>query len=159
MTDVARSCQIAVLHLYIAVCTNCAGFTYVHDLTYPFTTQCVVTDGQTFRFLSYQLNTLRLWTDDGMQPSCNPLRNVVWASDPIPFYDRDTQTINDEALKVLLKCILLQPAVRHGVEMRPYLPDEEAPVKQTVFLNKKGDELLPYEKIGRWQYPRNAVYF
>ena len=140
------------------VCKNLAGFSYVNDLTYPFTTQCVVTDGQMFRFFTYQLNTLRLWIDDGNEPY-NPLRNIVWASEPMPLYDPDTQSVNDEMLKVLLKCVLMQPAVRHGVEMRPYLPDEEAPVQQTVHLNKKGEELLPYVKIGQFQYPRNAVYF
>ena len=131
----------------------------MHDLTYPFTTQCIVTDGQMLRFFSYQLNTLRLWIDDGVEPNNNPLRNIVWASDPMLLYNPDSQTVNDEVLKLLLKCVLLQPAVRTGVEMRPYLPDEEVPVEQTLFLNKIGDELLPYEKIGQFQYPRNAVYF
>jgi len=131
----------------------------LHDLTYPITTQCVVTDGHTFRFFCYQLNTLRLWVDDGTEPHCNPLRNVVWASEPMPLYNPDTQTLNEDVLKVLLCCVLLRPAVRQGVEMRPYLPDEEAPVKQTVFLNNIGEEYLPYEKIGQTQYPRNAVYF
>jgi len=118
-----------------------------------------VTDGQMFRFLCYQLNTLRLWIDDGAEPNNNPLRNVVWASEPIPLYNPETQAINDEVLKLLLRCILLQPAVRTGVEMRPYLPNEEAPVNQTAFLNNVGEEELPYEKIGRYQYPKNAVYF
>jgi len=144
---------------YSYECMDFAGFSFVHDLTYPFTTQCVVTDGQMFRFFCYQLNTLRLWVDDGVEPSCNPLRNIVWASDPMPLYNPDTQSLNEDVFKVLLRCILLQPAVRHGVEMRPYLPDEEAPVQNTVFLNNKGEELLPYVKIGQFQYPRNAVYF
>lgn len=141
------------------LCINVAGFSYVHDLTYPFTTQCVVTDGQMFRFLCYQLNTLRLWVDDGVEPSSNPLRNIVWASEPMPLYNPDTQAVNDEMLKVLLKCVLLQPAVRHGVEMRPYLPDEQAPITKTAFLNMKGEEYLPYVRIGQFQYPPNAVYF
>jgi len=131
----------------------------VHDLTYPITTQCVVTDGHMFRFFCYQLNTLRLWVDDGGESSGNPLRNVIWASEPMPLYNPDTQTLNEDVLKVLLRCVLLRPAVRHGVEMRPYLPDEEAPVQQTVHLNNVGDEYLPYVKIGRLQYPPNAVYF
>jgi len=137
---------------------NLVGFSYVNDLTYPFTTQCVITDGQMFRFFAYQLNTLRLWIDDGVEPY-NPLRNIVWASEPMPIYNPDMQSVNDEMLKVLLKYVLLQPAVRHEVEMRPYLPDEEAPLQQTAFLNKKGEEPLPYVKIGQYQYPSNAVYF
>ena len=112
-----------------------------------------------FRFFCYQLNTLRLWIDDGTEPTNNPLRNIVWASEPMPLYNPETQSVNDEVLKLLLGCVLLQPAVRHGVEMRPYLPDEEAPIWQTVFLNNIGDEYLPYVKIGRHQYPPNAVYF
>ena len=142
----------------VYVCKNLVGFSYVNDLTYPFTTQCVVTDGHVFQFFIYQLNTLRLWVDDGIEPY-NPLRNIVWASEPMPFYNLEAQSVNDEMLKVLLKCVLLQPAVRHGVNMRPYLPDEEAPVQHTAFLNNKGEEPLPYVKIGQYQYPRNAVYF
>jgi len=135
------------------------GFSYVHDLTYPFTTQCIVTDGHMFRFFCYQLNTLRLWIDDGTEPSSNPLRNVLWASEPMPLYNPDTQSFSEDVLKLLLRCVLLRPSVRHGVKMRPYLPDEEAPVRQTEFLNNKGEEYLPYVKIGRFQYPKNAVYF
>jgi len=155
-------CSIAGLIFFNTsevACMNCAGFSYIHDLTYPFTTQCVVTDGRLFRFFCYQLNTLRLWIDDGIEPSSNPLRNVMWASDPMPLYNPDTQTLNEDVLKILLKCILLRPQVRQGVDMRPCLPDEEAPVQQTVFLNNKGEEPLPYVKIGRLQYPVNAVYF
>jgi len=138
---------------------NFVGFSYMHDLTYPFTTQCIVTDGETFRFLCYQLNTLRLWTDDGAEPTNNPLRNIVWASEPMPLYSSETNTMNDDVLKLLLKCVLLQPTIRHGVNMRPYLPEEESPIQQTAYLNKKGEEELPYVKIGRHQYPKNAVYF
>ena len=77
----------------------------------------------------------------------------------MPFYNPDTQTVNEEVLKLFLRCVLLQPAVRHGVEMRPYLPDEEAPVKHTAYINNIGEEPFPYVKIGQYQYPKNAVYF
>jgi small subunit ribosomal protein S30 len=133
------------------------GFTYLHELTHPLTTQCLVTNGHHLRMFAYQLNTMRTWIEDG--PKGNPLRNIVWATDPLPLFDGDSHRPNDEAFKLLLKCLLLRPSVGADVELRPYLRDEEAPLYRTAYINHKGDEPLPSVKIGRFQYPRNAVYF
>ena len=131
------------------------GFTYLHDLTYPLTAQCLVTDGQCIQLFAYQLNTLKLWLDN----DANRLRNVVWASEPMPLFEGGSRKPNADAFKLLLRSLLLRPAERPGVDLRPYLPQEEAPLKRTSYINRKGEEPFPYEKIGRFQYPRNAVYF
>lgn len=131
------------------------GFSYLHELTYPLTAQCLVTDGQCIQLFAYQLNTLRLWLDDG----ANPLRNVVWASEPVPLFEGESRRPNADAFKLLMRTLLLRPAARPGVDLRPYLPEEESPTKRTAYFNRKGEEPFPYEKIGRFQYPRNAVYF
>ena len=111
-----------------------------------------------FRFIAYQLNTLKLWNND----SANPLRNLLWTTDNLRLYDAveggEVKGFNDEVLKNLLRFVLLQPRDR-GVDLRPYLLEEDAPVNKKLFINHKGDEPLPYEKIGRFQYPVNAVYF
>ena len=134
------------------------GFTYLHEMTYPLTAQCLVTDGRCIQLFAYQLNTLRLWMDeDG--PSGNPRRNVLWASEAIPLFEGDSRRPNADAFKLLLRALLVRPAVRQDIDMRPYLPHEEAPVKRTLYINRKGEDPFPSEKIGRFQYPRNAVYF
>ena len=66
--------------------------------------------------------------------------------------------LNDEVFKQLIKMLILQPVDR-GVDLRPYLPEETAPKHKHVYINKLGDPPLDIPKIGRWQYPRNAVYF
>lgn len=107
---------------------------------------------------AYQLNTLELYKND----ECNPYRNLAWVSGPHRLYDQvengQVKGFNDEVLKLLLKCILLKPVDR-GVDLRPYLPDEESPLNNKLFINMKGEPPIEHPKIERFQYPRNAVYF
>jgi hypothetical protein len=42
------------------------GFTQYTDLLYPINTQCIITNGQEWLFMAYQLNTINLahdWTE------------------------------------------------------------------------------------------------
>ena len=118
----------------------------------------IITDGQWFRFFAYQLNTIHLWKDD----EANPLRNIMWASPRFSLFDviedGKVKGLNEEVLKYLVKFILLEPQDR-GVNLRPYLPEEESPAVKDRYINDKGTEHLPYHKIGRYEYPRNAVYY
>ena len=59
-----------------------SGFSHLIDLTYPLTSQTILTDGQMFSFLAYQLNTLELWKDD----EASPMVNLCWHSKEIPLY-------------------------------------------------------------------------
>jgi len=43
-------------------------------LPQPISTQCIMTDGDIFRFVCFQLNTLNLQTSDGV-------KNLVWFDD------------------------------------------------------------------------------
>ena len=99
-----------------------------------------------------------MWKDlDG-----NSRRNLMWTSEMTPLYDviegGQVKGFNDEVLQSLLRCVLLAPVDR-GVDLRPYLPKEDAPSKTRLHINHVGDEPLPREEIGRFQYPVNAVYF
>ncbi len=129
------------------------------DVTYPFTTQTIVTDGKHFRFCAYQLNTLHLWRND----SASQLRNLMWTTDVSRLFDvvegGHVKGLNEDVIKNLLRFMMLEPRDR-GVDLRPYLPKEEAPVNKRMFINHVGDEPLPYHKIGRWEYPhKNTIYF
>ena len=70
----------------------------------------------------------------------------------------EVKGFNDEALQQIIKFFVLKPADR-GVDLRPYLADEEAPVDRGRLINHKGDDIIEQPPIGRWQYPRNPVYF
>ena len=136
-----------------------AGFQLYLDTTYPFTTQTILTDGaNSVRLFAYQLNTLHLWKDD----KANPLRNVLWTTDTMKLFDRveggDVKGFNDEVLQQIIKFFVLKPVDR-GVDLRPYLTDEEAPVNRGRLINHKGDDVIEQPPIGRWQYPRHPVYF
>ena len=133
------------------------GFFHYADVTYPFVNQVVVTDGRWVRFHVYQLNTLFLWKDN----EANPLRNLLWSSPRMPLYDviedGRLKGFNDDVLKQLLKCLLVRPEER-GIDMRPYI-QQEAPSSDQKYMNEVGQPPFPHIKPGRFEYPRNAVYF
>ena len=86
----------------------------------------------------------------------------MWMTDRIKLYDivegGEVKGFNDEALKMLLNCFLITPAEK-GVDLRPFLTEEEAPMKKKRYINNIGEEPLPFDKPERFQYPRNSVYF
>jgi len=118
----------------------------------------VLVDSNNVRFFTYQLNTLHLWKDD----SANQMRNILWATDTAKLFDSveggQVKGFNDDVLRQILKFFTLKP-VNRGIDLRPYLADEESPVSQDRLINLKGEEPIERPPIGRWQYPRNAVYF
>ena len=134
-----------------------SGFHAFRDVTYPFNTQTLAYGGGFLYFGSYQLNTMQLWVND----EANPKGNVVWIEGPQKLFNRaEDGTIKDyseEALKRLVQCFCLEPEER-GVDMRPYAADG-GPLETKLHLNYKGDPLIPRKKIGRFEYPANAVYF
>ena len=129
-----------------------------HDVTYPITTQTVITDGQTLQLFAYQLNTMHLW----QTREANPRNNLVWVGKRHRMYegieDGKILGFNDEAFLDLLKFVVTE-TVDRGYDLRPYVSDEHSPAKKRLFINHMGEEPLPYTKIGRFQYPRKAVYF
>lgn len=134
------------------------GFNQYWDLTYPITSQIIATDGKHFTFGAYQLNTLHLWKSQ----DANPRRNILWLSEPMSlfshFEDGVVHGLNEAVIVRLLSCLLVKPVTPEH-DLRPYLPDEASPARQTYSINFKGEEPFEVPKIGRYEYPRNAVYF
>lgn len=87
-----------------------AGFWCMEDLTRPFVSQAVITDGRYFSFFCYQLNTLALTvqTDAG-----NPRKNVSWGTDSLPLYQGvsgdKVDGLDDGVLRLLLQFLLNRP--------------------------------------------------
>lgn len=83
------------------------GFWSHEDVTRPFVSQAVITDGQYFSFFCYQLNTLGLSmeTDAG-----NPRKNVCWGTDSMRLYeevkDGAVVGLDDRVLKLLVQFLL-----------------------------------------------------
>ena len=98
-----------------------SGFNTFLDLTYPLTTQILLTDGQMWQPVAYQLNTLHLWKDD----EGNPRNNVCWLGDKVQLYecvkDDAVQGFNADALRPIIACVAMSPSPR-SYSMRPTLP-------------------------------------
>lgn len=82
------------------------GFTPYQELTYPFTCQSVVTDGQYWTFIVYQLNGHSFHGDF----SPNPVKNICWSSGEMKLFDecKDGQltNVNDQVIDNLIKVMI-----------------------------------------------------
>ncbi|RMC16700.1 hypothetical protein DUI87_06640 [Hirundo rustica rustica] len=100
---VYRSNGIASLFAWTAAQAMYQGFWSEADVTRPFVSQAVVTDGKYFAFFCYQLNTLALTAETIKN---NPRKNICWGTDSKPLYDvvedGNVKGFNDEVLLQLL---------------------------------------------------------
>lgn len=127
------------------------GFSFYHDITYPFVVQSVITDGENFRFCVYQLNTLQTWqrSDDKNK------RNLFWYSDMINLFDNDI--FNLDALNYFFKFLTFKP-VHSETNLKPHVDIDMK--DRYEFIKSALDEPIIERppKIGRYRYPRNAIY-
>lgn len=86
------------------------GFWSHQDVTRPFVSQAVITDGKFFSFFCYQLNTVALCAQTDVD---NPRKNVLWGTESLPLYDsiQDGEVVgmNDEVVKLLVQFLVNQP--------------------------------------------------
>jgi len=97
------------------------GFSPMTDITFPLATQAIVTDGQTWNFYAYQLNTTDLTHNSPEEYSHN---NVMWVGEDQVLFDRveNGKVVNfsPSALAPLVKMLLLEPQTRQ-YSLTPYL--------------------------------------
>ncbi|NWH57536.1 RT30 protein, partial [Geococcyx californianus] len=107
---VYRANGIASLFAWTAAQAMYQGFWNEADVTRPFVSQAVVTDGKYFAFFCYQLNTLAL-TVETIQN--NPRKNICWGTESKPLYDivedGSVKGFNDEVLLHLVRFLLNRP--------------------------------------------------
>ncbi|NXL38725.1 RT30 protein, partial [Glaucidium brasilianum] len=105
-----RANGIASLFAWTAAQAMYQGFWNEADVTRPFVSQAVVTDGKYFAFFCFQLNTLAL-TAETIQN--NPRKNICWGTDSKPLYDvvedGSVKGFNDEVLFHLVRFLLNRP--------------------------------------------------
>ncbi|XP_032687299.1 39S ribosomal protein S30, mitochondrial [Odontomachus brunneus] len=98
------------------------GFSTFNEITYPLTTQTIITDGQWWSFFAYQLNTLLMYSE---HIDTNPKRNICWVTEPMKLFDKiedeKIHGLNEEVLKNLIRFYVNVPEERIGVDMKPYL--------------------------------------
>ncbi|NXC74837.1 RT30 protein, partial [Anhinga anhinga] len=105
-----RANGIASLFAWTAAQAMYQGFWSEADVTHPFVSQAVVTDGKYFAFFCYQLNTLALTVETIKN---NPRKNICWGTDSKPLYDvvedGSVKGFNDEVLIQLVRFLLNRP--------------------------------------------------
>ncbi|XP_023615151.1 39S ribosomal protein S30, mitochondrial isoform X2 [Myotis lucifugus] len=86
------------------------GFWSEADVTRPFVSQAVITDGRYFSFFCYQLNTLALTAQADQN---NSRKNICWGTQSKPLYetieDNDVKGFNDDVLLQIVHFLLNRP--------------------------------------------------
>ncbi|NP_001090121.1 uncharacterized protein LOC735199 [Xenopus laevis] len=102
-----RANAIASLFAWTGAQAMYQGFWSHDDLTRPFTSQGIISDGKYFSFFCYQLNTLALSADSDKNPS---RKNICWGTQSSPLYESveetDVKGFNDDVFKQLVQFFL-----------------------------------------------------
>ncbi|KAG1661825.1 28S ribosomal protein S30, mitochondrial [Nymphon striatum] len=154
--DCIISAGILASYSTLLAFTTLQGFTPFNDVTYPFTTQTVITDGQFWSFFAYQMNTVS-------PAETNPLRNVCWHTEEMKLFDEVTDNnvvgLNDEVLKILLKCFCQVPLTKDSLKMNltPYIGKDNMSIKERqdlfYFWERKYSNRPEYrEEVPLWKH-------
>ncbi|XP_061585566.1 39S ribosomal protein S30, mitochondrial [Cololabis saira] len=105
-----RANALASLFAWTGAQAMYQGFWNHEDVSRPFTSQAVITDGHFFSFFCYQLNTVAL----SVETDANiPRKNLLWGTESQRLYDsvQDGEVVglNDDVLKLLVQFLLNQP--------------------------------------------------
>ncbi|XP_047732234.1 39S ribosomal protein S30, mitochondrial [Prionailurus viverrinus] len=107
---VFRANAIASLFAWTGAQAMYQGFWSEADVTRPFVSQGVITDGKYFSFFCYQLNTLALTTQADQN---NPRKNICWGTQSKPLYetieDNNVKGFNDDVLLQIVHFLLNRP--------------------------------------------------
>lgn len=86
------------------------GFWNREDVTRPFASQAVITDGRYFSFFCYQLNTVALSVETDAN---NPRKNLMWGTESLKLFesvqDGEVVGLDDDVLKLLVQFLMNQP--------------------------------------------------
>lgn len=97
------------------------GFNPYLDNTYPIVSQAVVSDGTSWQFFVFEMNSMELWRDDNAFTK----KNVLWMSRKLDF---DVEEEKDLVLSLLSKFLAKQPQTDLAAsDLQPYVTkwDEE----------------------------------
>lgn len=86
------------------------GFWNYEDVSRPFVSQAVITDGHFFSFFCYQLNTLALSVEVDAN---NPRKNVLWGTESLRLYedvqDGEVVGLDDAVVRLLVQFLVNRP--------------------------------------------------
>lgn len=100
------------------------GFGPMTELTFPLATQAVLSDGKTWTYYAYQLNTTDLTPND---PTVHSHNNILWAGEDLQLYsrieDRKLVDFNPSVLAPLVR-MYLRKGEKRTYSITPYLGEE-----------------------------------
>lgn len=115
----------------------CTGFSPYNDITYPLVNQAIITDGQTWSFVVYQMNTTDFST---FAYDKIAKRNLCWATEPMKLYESvengKVNGLNVDVLKNLFKFYINAPEQR-DYNMKPYLDEVTQVIADYEDVEKK----------------------
>lgn len=114
------------------------GFSTYNDMTYPLTTQTVVTDGQNWSFYKYQLNTTLIHTELNAP---NFKYNKCFGTEEMKLYEDVDENgkihgFNEDVLRQLIRFYINEPKVR-TYEMKPYLDPKEKKIADIEDIDRR----------------------
>ncbi|XP_068461526.1 large ribosomal subunit protein mL65 [Clinocottus analis] len=105
-----RANALASLFAWTGAQAMYQGFWNHEDVTRPFVSQAVITDGHFFSFFCYQLNTVALSVETDAN---NPRKNLLWGTESLRLYesvqDGEVVGLNDDVIKLLVQFLMNQP--------------------------------------------------
>ncbi|KAI4901692.1 hypothetical protein NFI96_029235 [Prochilodus magdalenae] len=105
-----RANAIASLYAWTGAQAMYQGFWSEQDVSRPFVSQAIITDGQYFSFFCYQLNTLAL---SSFATPDNHRKNLCWGTESLRLYetitDGDVVGWDDNVLRLLVQFLLNKP--------------------------------------------------
>ncbi|XP_019954846.1 large ribosomal subunit protein mL65 [Paralichthys olivaceus] len=105
-----RANALASLFAWTGAQAMYQGFWNYEDVTRPFASQAVITDGHFFSFFCYQLNTVALSVETDAN---NPRKNLLWGTESLRLYesveDGEVVGLNDGVIKLLVNFLMNQP--------------------------------------------------
>jgi len=123
--ELLHGCGVLHSFSWLTALAHYKGFSPFQEITYPSSTQTIITNGRQWSFYAYQLNTICLCEN----LNTNQYQNICWGTPAMNLFDsvENDQVIgyNDEVVKLFVKFLLRAPEEREGVNLTPYLRQAE----------------------------------
>ncbi|CAF4825944.1 unnamed protein product [Pieris macdunnoughi] len=134
----ALHCQAMVASFgWLLAQANYQGFTTYNDITYPLSTQTVITNGHLISLYAYQLNTITMNID---MIDNNLKHNICFGTAPMKLFETiensQVKGLNLDVLKMLVQFYLNMPEAREH-EMKPYLGKDKQVVADIEDDNRR----------------------
>lgn len=160
----AQGIQSSYAWLYGQACYQ--GFSTFHDITYPLSTQTIITNGQIFSFYAYQLNTTLIYSKEVYN---NSKVNYCWGTKEMKLFENiddkgKLQGFNENVLRNLIHFYINEPKTHDINNMKPYLGEKEQKIadienddrrifleKQYKFITSNRERNLSMPEIYAWE--------